>query len=243
MTGRGPRSGRGGTSRAAPELGGGRSGVPGAWGQATPQQGLCGSGGDAGTVAGAVVPITAASRLSRAAGAHPAWERGSGGAGGLHRSSPGLCWVRTSLGPDALCLGWRLRAAAAGRGWGLGDSAGGAAPAPGLCLREQSAMAWGQGRGAVPRGDTDAPTLHRPSHPRGLDVGSRNREGTGMGTGAGRCRRLCCRVCVWGGVSPSPRPRVPGPVVHPSARQDSPSWPPEPGRAQPGHRGVPAQSQ
>lgn len=120
MTAQGPRSGQGGTSRAAPELEG--AGGPGGPGPGHPR----GDSEDGGA------PILAASvgRGQRGArGARPAV-----GPGVSRRSSPGLCWVRTSRGPDALCLGWRLRLR---HRLGAGGEHGGPA-APG----------WGWGRGA-----------------------------------------------------------------------------------------------
>lgn len=110
MTARGPRSGQGGTSGAAPELEG-VGGVPRVWGQATrpggtlrtgwhrPPAGHRGSARHGGT-----------GRVLRGEGAAgDAGARLAVGPGVSRRSSPGLCWVRTSRGPDALCLGWRLR--------------------------------------------------------------------------------------------------------------------------------------
>lgn len=52
----------------------------------------------------------------------------------LRPSSPGLCWVRTCAGPDALCLGWRLWGTGGGS---AGGSGGGSHPGKGTVQEGQ----------------------------------------------------------------------------------------------------------
>lgn len=149
VTARGPRSGQGGTSGAAPELEG-VGGVPRVWGQATRPGGTLRTGWHR---------PPAGHRGSARHGGTGRVLRGEGAAGGAgarlavgpgvsRRSSPGLCWVRTSRGPDALCLGWRLRLRHRD-GAGVGVTGGPAAPGLGWGLRGwvRGVMAprWGRG--------------------------------------------------------------------------------------------------
>lgn len=118
----------------APAGGGGTSrGLWGAWGSGggggAEPRGYCGRGG---------TPT--------------AWWWMGGAGRALRLSSPGLCWVRTCAGPDALCLGWRLW----GVGWG-GSVGGGSHPGKGT-TRGQPGAAVTVSRGVA------APLPHCAAH-------------------------------------------------------------------------------